>query len=131
MQLAYTGASKYIDQLWHDGQQVFSTGNHATVHTGQQLTHRPGVHKIVEHPNQPGDMITVQEPMDYRLKLSMAGTFSPSIPTIDPPNHRSPLRGALQKAIEFSFAAGVKGTGAYCLEGQGTMTIPLCIVYRR
>ena len=31
------------------------------------------------------ETITVQEPLDQGLKLSMVGTFSQSLPTIDPP----------------------------------------------
>ena len=76
------GASECIDQVWHDGQQVNSTGNQPLY---IPISSRRDVHTTVEHPNQELDMITVQEPLDEGLKLSMAGTFSQSLPTIDPP----------------------------------------------
>ena len=49
------------------------------------LAEAPPSPKGVEHPNQEGGTNTVQEPLDQGLKLSMAGTFSQSKPTIDPP----------------------------------------------
>ena len=45
-------------------QQVTAQTNKATVLTSQHQDSSSDVHTIVEHPNQEGDTMTVQEPLD-------------------------------------------------------------------
>ena len=47
--------------IWYFGVAYTRGGG---VHTSQQPAHGTYVHTIVEHPNQEGDTITVQEPLD-------------------------------------------------------------------
>ena len=67
-------------------------------------------HRIVEHPSQEGDTCIVPEPLDKWLKLSMAGTFSRSIPTMDAPlleeSSDSPTTAIVASCIAISIATG-------------------------
>ena len=61
-------------------QQVTAQTIKTTVLTSQRQDSSTDVHTIVEHPNQEGDTMTVQELLDLGLKLSMAEKFSQSLP---------------------------------------------------
>ena len=97
------GRRNIIDLVLHGNsrlQQVTAQTINTTGLTSQCQDSSSDVHTIVEHPTQEGDMITVQEPLDYGRKWSVAGTFSQSLPTIDPQN--APFVGGCHGLVAIS-----------------------------